>query len=222
MPLQIDHVVIAAATLAQGAAWCEATLGAAPGAGGQHPLMGTHNRLMKIESAMFPLAYLEIIAIDPAAAAPGRARWFGLDDAGLRARLAVQGPALIHVVARTDDLARSREQMLGAGQDPGVPIAAHRDTPAGRLAWRILVRDDGRLPAHGALPTLLEWQGTHPALGMPASAVQLGALTLRGLSAPAQALLAMPGVGFAAGPGAALRAEFITPKGPVVLESPAP
>jgi hypothetical protein len=225
MPLQIDHLVVAAATLEQGAAWCETTLGVAPGPGGQHPLMGTHNRLMKIESAAFPLAYLEIIAIDPAAPAPARARWFGLDDAALQARLAAQGPALIHAVARTEALGAMTAALVAAGQQPGVPIAAHRDTPAGRLAWRILVRDDGRLLAGGALPTLIEWQGAHPAQRMPAAGVSLAALALGGLPAPAQQVLAplsMQGVRFAAGPGPALRAELNTPKGPVVLESAAP
>lgn len=224
MPSQVDHLVVAAATLAQGVAWCEATLGITPGPGGQHPLMGTHNRLFKIESAAFPLAYFEIIAIDPRAPAPARPRWFGLDDAGLQARLAIAGPALLHVVARTESLEPARAALVAAGHAPGEPIAAHRDTPSGRLAWRLLVREDGRLLAGGALPTLIEWQGAHPALGMPASPVRLAAVTLRGVAAAAQAALnfAAPGVRFAEGVGPALRAEFITTRGPVVLESPAP
>ena len=32
--------------------------------GGEHPLMGTHNRLLRIDSAEFPSAYLELIAIN--------------------------------------------------------------------------------------------------------------------------------------------------------------
>ena len=65
MRAQLDHLVIAAASLAEGVAWCEATLGLTPGPGGSHPLMGTHNRLLNIASAAFPQAYLEIIAIEP-------------------------------------------------------------------------------------------------------------------------------------------------------------
>ena len=42
-------------------------LGITPGPGGQHPLMGTHNRLFSIASAAYPQAYFEIIAIDPGA-----------------------------------------------------------------------------------------------------------------------------------------------------------
>ncbi len=69
---ELDHLVITAATLEQGVAWCEATLGATPGPGGQHALFGTHNRLMKVEGEGHAGVYLEIIAIDPQAPAPGR------------------------------------------------------------------------------------------------------------------------------------------------------
>lgn len=48
----VDHLVVVAQTLAQGMAWCEATLGIVPGPGGQHPLMGTHNRLFRIAPAV--------------------------------------------------------------------------------------------------------------------------------------------------------------------------
>ena len=40
--------VVMAGTLAEGAAWCEAPLGVLPGAGGEHPLFGTHNRLLSV------------------------------------------------------------------------------------------------------------------------------------------------------------------------------
>ena len=48
----VDHLVVAAATLADGVAWCERTLGVTPGPGGRHPLFGTHNRLLKIEAEL--------------------------------------------------------------------------------------------------------------------------------------------------------------------------
>ena len=98
----VDHLVIGARTLAEGVAWCEATLGVVPGPGGRHPLMGTHNRLLKIAGAAYPDAYLEIIAIDPGAPAPARRRWFGLDEVDLRA-----GPRLLHVVAQGERLQRA-------------------------------------------------------------------------------------------------------------------
>ena len=111
MTALLDHLVVAAASLQQGLDWCEATLGVTPGTGGQHPQMGTHNRLLKIETADFPLAYLEIIAIDPAAAPPGRPRWFGLDEPALQARLQ-QAPQLVHLVARSTQIVRHREALF--------------------------------------------------------------------------------------------------------------
>ena len=54
MNTQLDHLIVAAATLAEGVAWCEDMLGVTPGPGGQHPLMGTHNRLLKIATAQHP------------------------------------------------------------------------------------------------------------------------------------------------------------------------
>jgi hypothetical protein len=67
----IDHLVIAADSLEQGADW-RATFGVQPSGGGKHPLMGTHNRVIAISSESFPDCYLEVIAIDPNAPAPGR------------------------------------------------------------------------------------------------------------------------------------------------------
>jgi hypothetical protein len=68
----VDHLIVAAASWTDGVAWCEATLGVTPGPGGKHPLMGTHNRLLKMASDTYPQAYLEIIAIDPDAPPPTR------------------------------------------------------------------------------------------------------------------------------------------------------
>lgn len=222
MTTQVDHLVVAAATLAQGAAWCEATLGVTPGPGGRHALMGTHNRLLSLASPAYPLAFLEIIAIDPDAPPPGRARWFGLDEPALQARIAV-APRLVHGVARTAALDAHRAGLVAAGavgdDEPGVAIAVSRDTPAGRLHWRILVRDDGRLPFGGALPTLIEWQGGHPAAAMPPSGLTLRALTLGGLPAAVLAALDLADVSRQPASEPALSVTLATPRGEVVLTS---
>ena len=42
----------------------------------------------------------------------------------------------------------------------------------------VVERADGRLHAAGALPTLIQWQGPHPADAMPDSGVVLKGLTL--------------------------------------------
>jgi hypothetical protein len=71
---ELDHLVVAARSLDDGVAWCEATLGVVPAAGGGHAPMGTHNRLLAVSSARFPHSYLEIVAVDPEAPAPSRPR----------------------------------------------------------------------------------------------------------------------------------------------------
>ena len=214
MSALVDHLVVAAQSLAQGAQWCEAVLGITPGAGGKHVLMGTHNRLFSVASDSFAQAYFEIIATDPDSPRPARARWFGLDEIDLRG-----GPRLVHVVARTSDIDGCCAALRAAGWDPGTAIAASRDTPQGRLAWRVTVRDDGRLLAAGALPTLIEWNGMHPTASMADSGVALRALTLRGLPPAAVQALALQDVEFAAGAGPAISATLDTPRDRVILDS---
>ncbi|HEV7915404.1 MAG TPA: VOC family protein, partial [Albitalea sp.] len=122
MSLALDHLVVAARTLDEGVHWCEATFGIAPQAGGRHPSMGTHNRVFSLASSRFPKAYLEIIAIDPQAAAPGRVRWFDLDAPALQAQLA-EGPQLIHWVMRCDDIDAQCEPWRRIGVDRGEVLA---------------------------------------------------------------------------------------------------
>jgi len=220
MSNRLDHLVVAAASLEQGAAWCEATLGVLPGPGGVHPTMGTHNRLLRIATEAFPDAYLEIIAIDPAAPAPGRPRWFGLDEPALRERVA-QHPRLIHAVVRTPLVEMHRWGLINVGIHPGEPIAFERQSPAGPLAWRLLLRDDGARLHGGALPTLIEWKGDrHPAAAMPESGLTLGSLRLAGLPKRAQDVLKLRGIEVATeAQGPALTATFATPRGDVTLSS---
>lgn len=228
MTAHVDHLVIAAASLDQGIAWCEATLGLLPGPGGAHPLMGTHNRLLALGGADHPRCYLEIIAIDPPVRptrAPDLRRWFDLDDEAMQASLARQGPRLVHWVARVPD-APAAVQALAAPPlsiERGPLLAASRETAAGRLQWRITVRDDGQRLFGGALPTLIEWGGLHPAEHLPPSGLEL-----RGLAAsqpdpaPLRAALAVLGLAdgmpvTAGAPG--LQARLLTPRGEVLLDS---
>ena len=212
MSWSVDHLVVGAATLEQGAAWCAATLGVMPGPGGKHPLMGTHNLLLAIGSPAHPRAYLEIIAVDAQAAAPARRRWYDLDDPALRATLA-SGPRLIHWVAGCDDAVAECAALAAAGIDRGEVLQAERDTPRGLLRWRISVRSDGARLAGGALPTLIEWGDTHPADSLAASPVRLEALVVGHLpDAVARQLPAGVGTGDAFG------ATLATPLGPIRLE----
>ena len=176
MSLALDHLVVAARSLAEGLAWCEARFGLRPDAGGQHRFMGTHNRVFSIASAAFPRAYVEIIAIDPAQPAPGRPRWFDLDDPALQRTLA-HGPRLVHWVARCTGIAATRAALLAGGIDCGEVQQAERVTPLGVLRWKISVRADGRRPLGGAAPALIEWGAAHPTDALGESGVT--ALTLR-------------------------------------------
>jgi len=216
----LDHLVVLAATLDEGVAWCESTLSVTPGPGGQHALMGTHNRLFSIASPAFPLAYFEIIAIDPAAPAPARQRWYDLDDADVQARLRRKGPQLAHWVARVDDAQAAVAALKMQGIDRGEVITASRPTPQGLLQWQITVREDGQRLVDGTLPTLIQWGAVHPAAAMPASGVTLLSLDLQHPQADtlASACLALDLQDVPVQPGPAqLRARLQTPKGMIEI-----
>lgn len=218
MTTELDHVVVVADSLAQGVAWCESTLGVTPGPGGRHVLMGTHNRLLALGGVNFPRAYFEIIAIDPEAPPPPRPRWFGMDQPDLRAAVR-EAPRLVHVVARAPQIEMMRWGLVNLGLDPGAPLALERDTAQGKLAWRMLVRDDGAIACDGWLPTLIEWTGQqHPTDAMPASALSLAGVTLGGLPRPVQGQLRLRGVQLADTPGLSVMLDG--PRGRVTLNAP--
>jgi hypothetical protein len=218
---QVDHLVVAADSLAQGVAWCEATLGVTPEAGGKHAFMGTHNRLLLVGAPQFPLAYLEILAIDPDAPDPGRKRWFDLDDPDLREAIR-QEPRLVHFVASCERAAAGTRALAGLGIERGTLLPAERQTPLGLLQWKIGLRDDGQRLFYGMLPTLIEWGQVHPADGLPESPVALLSLAAThprpdDLSA-AYAAIGLGEVAVRQGPPN-LAAAFSTPRGEVTLES---
>ena len=180
MKAQVDHIVIAASTLEEGVAWCEATLGITPGLGGEHPLMGTHNRLFSIATDQYPKAYLEIIAINSKAHSArfsGAMRWFDLENEVLQASLWQNGPQLVHFVASTPQVAPAIDALANLGIDRGELLTASRMTPHGLLSWQITVRSDGQRLMSGCLPTLIEWGHVHPTDNMAASGVTLQSLT---------------------------------------------
>ena len=222
---ELDHLVIAAASLGEGVAWCEATLGVTPGPGGEHALFGTHNRLLKLDSPHTPNVYLEIIAINPATVPTRPAplkRWFDLDDTQLRASLERHGPQAIHWVARVPHLAEALAAWRALGFDRGDPLTASRPTPQGLLQWQISVRDDGQRLFDGCLPTLIEWGNTHPAATMPASGLRLVRLKVTHPQAMqlAAAFAAIGLTSIDASPGPSqLSVELITPKGTVTLNT---
>ena len=217
----IDHLVVAAETLAQGEQWCEATLGVTPREGGEHPLMGTHNLVLRLDSDRFPRAYFEIIAINPAAVAARRPRWFDLDDPVLRDAVR-RRPRLIHFVARSDGAAAASNALRRLGIERGPLVQADRATPQGLLRWQISIRADGQRLFYGGLPTLIQWGDVHPCDRMPVSGLCLQSLCVAHPRI-AELRAAHNAIGLAdvaleqGAPN--LLATLSTPKGVVVLES---
>ncbi len=190
---QIDHIVVAARTLSEGIAWCEATLGITPTAGGEHPLFGTHNRIFNVSTAQYPRVFFEIIAINSEAPravntpASGtnhlNKRWFDLDSSKLQAGIK-SSPRLVHFVANTSDVSQACVSLIALGIDRGPAVQASRMTPTGLLEWQITVRDDGQRLFSGGLPTLVQWgaidtassAAVHPTDTMVSSGIALQSL----------------------------------------------
>ena len=203
MRCTIDHLTVVAPTLDSGADHVLRALGVAPGPGGEHPRMGTHNLLLKLGEA----AFIEVIAPNPAAPHPGRPRWFALDDAA-----ALGAPRLAAWVARTDDLGACPRDLLEQ-------LGPIETMTRGVREWLITIPADGALPFGGALPMLIEWQSPRaPAgAGLPEGGCALATLGLRHPQPQRlAAMLALAGlddpVEIAAGaPG--LWADIVTPQG---------
>lgn len=146
--LHLDHLTVIAPSLAEGVAHVRTCLDLDVPFGQRHAYMGTHNHLLQLGGAV----YLEIVALDPEGRAPGRPRWFGLDDqAGVR-RAWEEGRRLRGWVARTDDI-----DAVLAGRETifGRRVALPFDAPAFDFA----IPDDGSLPGDGAYPSLIHRRG---------------------------------------------------------------
>lgn len=232
MKTQIDHLVVMAASLEAGVQWCEDTLGITPSVGGEHEKYGTHNRLFKIATPQFPLAYFEIIAVNPEAVIPKRlqvTRWFDMDDPVLQKSIATE-PRLVHFVSSTDDIKSARHALRTQGIERGQVVNASRKSSKGMLHWQITVREDGERLFNGCLPTLIQWGKPdaaeplrlHPRNSLPRSGVTLQSLTLHHPSGSklqtALDAVGLTGVDVLTGP-ANLVATLQTPKGLVQLQS---
>jgi hypothetical protein len=112
---ELDHIVVAAHTMAQGLAYVEALLGVAMAPGGAHPRMATHNHLLRLGDAVF----LEVIAIDPAGQKPARPRWFDLDNIALMALRKDPARRYASVAQFSEDIRRHLD---------GLPVIARKDT----------------------------------------------------------------------------------------------
>jgi hypothetical protein len=198
--MRLDHLALSALTLEDGVAHVGAALGVTLAAGGQHPQMATHNRLLGLGDV-----YLEVIAADPSAKRPAWPRWFDLDRFS-------GAPRLTNWVAACDDLAAE----LAAGPEGlGLPMALSR----GDLRWTMAVPPTGRLPFDDAFPALIRWDGAvHPVQRLPDSGLRLLRLEIAHPQAAAlrRALagrLKDARVVIVQGAEKALQASFSTPAG---------
>ncbi len=158
----LDHIVVSARSLDEGGAWAEDHLGVPSEPGGRHPLMATHNRLLRLGAG----EYLEIIAVEPDQPPPPHPRWFRLDRF-------TGAPRLTNWVARVDDLGTAI-----AAAPHGIGRAT--DLARGDLRWRMAVPGDGCLPFDDCFPGLIQWQGNlHPADRLPDRGCRLLELVLR-------------------------------------------
>ena len=161
MTAQLDHLVLGAEDLSSATQALESDFGVPFDLGGEHPVMGTHNRLLQLQADI----YLEVIAANPTAL-PQRTRWFSIDDPKVKLRLNKEIHPLCWVL-QVEDIHQARKN---CGYDPGEEINMSR----GDLEWQINVPKDGGLAEGGILPVLIQWpDGRNPADQLTPSPVQL-------------------------------------------------
>ncbi len=82
MTSQIDHLVLGAEDLSSATQALQSDFGVPFDVGGAHSVMGTHNRLLRLQADF----YLEVIAANPAGLTQ-RTTWFSMDDPKTKLRL---------------------------------------------------------------------------------------------------------------------------------------
>lgn len=201
--MRLDHLAVAAESLDEGRAVVEEALGLPLQPGGRHAHFGTHNLLMGLADGL----YLEVIAVDPEAPAPGYPRWFDLDRFH-------GAPRLSNWICAVDDL----EAAMVRHPQAGVAV----DLARGDLRWRMVVPEGGVLPFDNRFPALIEWQaGGHPSARLAGSGTRLERLVVAHPEAAAlrAELSELSDPRVVVEPGApGLRAEIATPHGVRVLE----
>ncbi len=166
--LKLDHITVIAPTLIEGVAHVRDCLDIEVPFGTRHDYMGTHNHRLQLGNTI----YLEIVALDPEGVAPGRARWFGLDDQDTVRSDWDDGRRLRGWVANTDDI-RSIVSNHGPRFGDAVPL------PPERPEFAFSIPEDGSLPCSGALPSLIDHRGSPTSMAdIPGMGAQLRSLTL--------------------------------------------
>ena len=203
--LRLDHIVVVAETLSEGTDFVADALGVPLQMGGEHGFMGTHNSLLSLGRD----AYLEVIAINPDAPAPDRARWFGMDE--------FKGaPRLTNWVCSSDDMERDLAA-AAAGMEEVI------DASRGDLRWRMAVPSTGQYPFGGTFPGMIEWQSAvQPQailvdLGVRLTGLRIAHPEVKALKQALTELDSSAPVEFVHGPEPRLVANFVTRAGEVRL-----
>lgn len=157
LPDEFDHLLVAVPTLDEGIAMLERALGVRAAVGGKHAAWGTHNALL----GLGPRRYVELIALDPAAAPEARARGastFGFSSATM--------PRVLGWCAAARDLDARVDAAARAGVELGAPVEGGRERSDGtRLRWR---STPPLLLAEGLVPFFIDWgDSPHPSLDAP-------------------------------------------------------
>lgn len=146
--LTLDHLTLIAPTLAEGVAHVRDCLDLDVPFGARHTYMGTHNHRLQLGGRV----YIEIVALDPDGVAPGRARWFGLDDRE-------------QVRADWEDGRRLRGWVAGV-EDMDAVVSDHGEIfgdvvplPFFDPSFAFAIPTDGALPLDGAAPSLIDRRG---------------------------------------------------------------
>jgi hypothetical protein len=151
----VDHIILGVRDLEAGMEWFARQTGVRPAVGGVHPGRGTRNALVGLEGRR----YIEILAPDPAQAAP-RADLLALD-----------APRLVGwaVAAGMADLAK---RITASGLTAAGPRPGSRARPDGRtLEWTTLaVASDFAANGVDPMPFFIEWgaSSVHPSQDSPA------------------------------------------------------
>ena len=167
MKSRIDHIVIGAANLISGTNILETKLSTKFSPGGDHQVMGTHNKLLKLQSNI----YLEVIANNPNVSKPSRQRWFSLDESSIKEKIK-KSPRLLCWVLEVDNI---EDTVKKCGYNPGEILQLSRD----ELTWKVTVPSNGKLVENGVLPVLIEWPSNqHPSKKLNNSKVSINKISL--------------------------------------------
>jgi len=167
MNSRIDHIVIGANNLISGTSILETKLNVKFSSGGEHKIMGTHNKLLKLQSNI----YLEVIANNPNANKLTRPRWFSLDENNIIEKIKDTPRTLCWVL----EVENIEDTVKNCGYNPGEILKLSRDS----MNWKVTVPPDGKLIDNGILPILIEWnKDQHPSKKLSNSYVSLNKISL--------------------------------------------